>query len=308
MMNKVIDVYEGDEISDNGGFEKLKNSGMGIIIKITEGCNYKDAKGDYRARKCIEMGIPFSFYHMLTKNSNVEGQARDFYNATKDYPNTMMNALDIEYSNIPNKEDYANRFIAEYKRLSGQDLMVYSCQSYLWENFSKNFLNSHYLWVANYGGTPNLPNVILHQYSESAKLGWVGNGEGCVDINNVWNESVLMKNGTTLSQPQTIINTSTTDTRVLELQRLCNAILHLNIAEDNIWGQQTENAVRQLPLCGIPYTQRELTVWVQSRLGCTPDGIFLYETANAVGQWQANHGLVCDKIVGFNTYKSLALD
>ena len=203
-MNKVIDVYEGDEISNNGGFEELKNSGMGVIIKMTEGCDYKDGKGDYRARKCIEMGIPFSFYHMLTKNSNIIGQARDFYNATKDYPNTMMNALDIEYSNIPNKEDYANKFIAEYKRLSGQDLMVYSCQSYLWENFSKDFLNSHYLWVANYGGTPNLPNVVLHQYSESTKLGWVGNEEGCVDINNVWNESVLMRNGVTLSQPQTI--------------------------------------------------------------------------------------------------------
>ena len=98
------------------------------------------------------------------------------------------------------------------------------------------------------------------------------------------------------------------DTRVLELQRLCNAILHLNIAEDNIWGQETENAVRQLPLCGIPYTQRELTKWVQLRLGISPDGIFLYETANAVRQWQRSHGLVVDEIVGYNTYKSLALD
>ena len=103
-------------------------------------------------------------------------------------------------------------------------------------------------------------------------------------------------------------STYTTDTRVKELQHLCNVIIGANIAEDNIWGQQTDNAVRRLPLCGIPYTQRELTIWVQSRLGCTPDGIFLYETANAVGQWQANHGLVCDKIVGYNTYKSLALD
>lgn len=308
-MNKVLDVYNGDEISDNGGFETLKNEGYGLIIKATEGCNFKDSKCDYRGGKCVEMGIPFSFYHMMTKNPDVEGQARDFYNATKDYPNTMMNALDIEYSNIPNKEDYANRFIAEYKRLSGQDLMVYSCQSYLWENFSKDFLNSHYLWIANYGGTPNLPNVILHQYSESAKLGWVGNGEGCVDINNVWNEQALMRNGTTLNtQLSNNNNTYTTDTRVKELQHLCNVIIGANIDEDNIWGNQTENAVRQLPLCGIPYTQPQLTVWVQSRLGCNPDGIFLYETANAVGQWQKNHNLVVDKIVGFNTYKSLALD
>ena len=98
------------------------------------------------------------------------------------------------------------------------------------------------------------------------------------------------------------------DTRVKELQHLCNVIIGANIAEDNIWGNQTDNAVRQLPLCGIPYTQRELTVWIQSRLGCTPDGIFLYETANAVKQWQRSHGLVVDGIVGYNSYKSLAID
>lgn len=119
-------------------------------------------------------------------------------------------------------------------------------------------------------------------------------------------ERELFLNGN--STPVQCNNTYTTDTRVKELQHLCNVIIGANISEDNIWGNQTDNAVRQLPLCGIPYTQRELTVWVQSRLGCTPDGIFLYETANAVGQWQANHGLVCDKIVGYNTYKSLALD
>ena len=72
--------------------------------------------------------------------------------------------------------------------------------------------------------------------------------------------------------------------------------------------KQTDNAVRQLPLCGIPYTQPDLTKWVQLRLGISADGIFLYETANAVRQWQSSHGLVCDEIVGYNTYKSLALD
>lgn len=111
--------------------------------------------------------------------------------------------------------------------------------------------------------------------------------------------TVVNINGGSSNQP---------DTRVKELQHLCNVIIGANIDEDNIWGSQTENAVRQLPLCGIPYTQPQLTIWVQSRLGCTPDGIFLYETANAVGQWQSQHNLVVDKIVGYNTYKSLALD
>ena len=112
----------------------------------------------------------------------------------------------------------------------------------------------------------------------------------------------------THSNPQPSQPQQSQDTRVKELQHLCNVIIGANIDEDNIWGNQTDNAVRQLPLCGIPYTQRELTVWIQSRLGCTPDGIFLYETANAVKQWQRSHGLVVDGIVGYNSYKSLALD
>lgn len=298
---KLIDVYEGDDINDNGGFEQLKASGMPIIIKATEGMNYKDCRCDYRAKKCTEMGIPFSFYHMLTKNPDVEGQARDFYNATKDYGNTMLNALDIEYSNIPNKEGYANRFIAEYKRLSGQELMIYSCQSYLQENFSQSFLNSNYLWVANYGGSPKvLPNVVIHQYSDREKLGWVGNGDGCVDINEVWNEDALFKGQ---SSP-VVVNNSTSQPiggKIAELQAICGVTI------DNIWGPQTDNAVKNLPLAGLPYHTPELTTWIQLRLGCNPDGIYGPATEDAVKGWQSSHSLTVDGIAGYNTIKSLAL-
>ena len=76
---------------------------------------------------------------------------------------------------------------------------------------------------------------------------------------------------------------------------------------DNIWGEQTNNAVKKLPLCGLLYVQRELTTWVQLRLGETADGIFGIKTERAVKTWQRDHNIMVDGIVGYNTYKSLAL-
>ena len=121
-------------------------------------------------------------------------------------------------------------------------------------------------------------------------------------------EDVLFRHGVELPQQNINVQASTGDTRVLELQRLCNAILHLNIAEDNIWGQETENAVKQLPLCGIAHHEPDLTRWVQLRLGISANGVFLNESDKAVRGWQSSHQLDVDGIVGFCTYKSLALD
>lgn len=94
--------------------------------------------------------------------------------------------------------------------------------------------------------------------------------------------------------------------KIKELQHVCN-IYGANIVEDGIWGVKTDEAVRNLPYAGIPYCTPDLTKWIQLRLGVTVDGIFMNETKNSVIEWQANHGLTQDGIVGYNTLKSLAL-
>ncbi|HZJ98399.1 MAG TPA: N-acetylmuramoyl-L-alanine amidase [Tissierellaceae bacterium] len=94
--------------------------------------------------------------------------------------------------------------------------------------------------------------------------------------------------------------------KIAELQGLCNSLLGSNLVIDNIWGSNTEAAVRKLPLCGVPYLQRELTTWVQLRLSLKVDGIYGNNTKKAVEHWQSYNDLVIDGVVGFNTYKSLA--
>lgn len=298
---KMLDVYSGDNIKD---FDQLKASGMPICTKVSEGRGWTDKYYDYRYNECKKRGIPISFYHMLTKNPDVEGQAVDFWNEVKNYDNDMLNMLDIEYENIPDAEEYANRFIAKYKELSGQDILVYSYRSYFQERFSQSFLNTHYLWVADYcSRQPNFPNLVVWQYSESCRdFWWVGNDEGCVDINNVLMEDVLFRHGASI--PVVANNTTTqynvSNGKIAELQRIAG------VEADGIYGPETDNAISGL-IAGIPYKTPELTKWIQARVGCSIDGVYGQITADSVKGWQFAHGLYVDGVAGYNTIKSLAL-
>lgn len=89
--------------------------------------------------------------------------------------------------------------------------------------------------------------------------------------------------------------------KIRQLQVICG------VTPDSYWGPQTDAAVRRLPLAGLPYRTPELTKWIQSRVGCEPDGIFGNITAESVKSWQRSHGLQVDGLVGYNTLKSLAL-
>lgn len=110
---------------------------------------------------------------------------------------------------------------------------------------------------------------------------------------------VSIENNPTINQP-------TGSQKVRELQTICCEYGN-SIAVDGIWGPQTEAAVRNLPLCGLPYKTPSLTKWVQLRVGALVDGIFGQDTYNEVVKFQREHNLVQDGIVGFNTLKEMAL-
>lgn len=95
--------------------------------------------------------------------------------------------------------------------------------------------------------------------------------------------------------------------KVLSLQRICNQILGSGLVEDGLWGNLTDLSVKNLPLCGVNYTQPILTKWIQSILGISCDGVFLYETERYLKEFQNTHNLKNDGICGFNSYKALSL-
>lgn len=299
---------KGIDISNNNGsidFNGVKNSGVECIyIKATEGTTFQDSykSAFYGGAKSI--GAKVGFYHFLVGTSAPESQAENFCNQIKGYDNDLIPMLDVEV-NFKGLNDYIARFIVRFNQLTSMEIGIYTYTSFLNEYIDTNRFKILKLWEANYNNKPwNLPtngflNRVGHQYTEK---GCISGVNGVCDVNE-FNEGVLL--GKKASTP--VRTTVQATGKVAELQGLCNAILGTNLVIDNIWGNNTDGAVRKLPLCGLPYVQRKLTTWVQLRLGQTPDGVFGQRTKEAVIAWQYRHGLVVDGIVGYNTYKSLAL-
>lgn len=101
---------------------------------------------------------------------------------------------------------------------------------------------------------------------------------------------------------------------VKAIQQLCN---NLGIKDergkvldvDGKVGMHTRYAVDLLPLCGIPYKQRQATAYIQRQLNVwgyscgKVDGVFFIKTEAAVRLFQENNSLKVDGIVGQNTWR-----
>ena len=302
---------KGIDVSNHNGninWSKVKADGVEVVyIKATEGTTYQDQwlNSHYAGAKGV--GLSTGFYHFLVGTSQPESQAHNFYNQIKDKKNDLIPCLDIEVSGF-DVGDYAIRFLKKFKELSGMNMVIYTGAYFSRDNLPLEIKQNYPLWLAHYGVEPWKSNLVTlagfttlvgHQYTEKGRIQGIN---GVCDL-NVFNNGVLLGKSTS-TQPQTSVKATG---KVAELQGLCNSILGTNLAIDNIYGPETDSAVRKLPLCGLPYVQRELTKWIQLRLGLVPDGIFGQRTKEAVIAWQYRHGLVVDGIVGYNTYKSLAL-
>ena len=293
---------KGIDISNHNGsidFFKVKNSGIEVvIIKATEGIDWIDSKLDVYYNSALNVGLKIGFYHFMSEKTNPSKQAQDFFYAIKGKNFSISPCLDIETNNYKrSSKEITNRcleFIKRLKELTGLDSIIYTSGYFGRDNLDSRIKN-YKAWIAHYGvETPmetGFKNVVGHQYTETGRISGIN---GNVDLNN-------FNNGIFINEIVQAVG------KIAELQGLCNSILKTDLKIDNIWGEQTNNAVKKLPLCGLLYVQRELTTWVQLRLGETADGIFGIKTERAVKTWQRDHNIMVDGIVGYNTYKSLAL-
>lgn len=301
---------KGIDISTHNGsidFNAVKNSGVEVvIIKATEGVDFVDNRLQEHYVKASSTGLHIGFYHFMSEKTNPVQQANDFWDAIKDKKFDVIPCLDIEVNNYGRSAaeitDRCLQFLNQFKLISGYDCMIYTGGYFGRDNLDSR-IKGYKGWIAHYGvdypmntGFP----VVGHQYSETGRVNGIN---GNVDMNN-FNEGIFLGNAVA-------VNNATTRHpicgKIAELQAICNQLLGSNLVIDNIWGACTDNAVRNLPLAGIPYKTPELTKWVQARVGCNVDGIYGPATADAVKGWQSSHGLVVDGIAGYNTIKSLAL-
>ncbi len=299
---------KGIDISSHNGsidFFKVRNSGIEVVmIKATEGVDWIDSKLDVYYNTALKANFKIGFYHFMSEKTNPSKQAEDFFNAIKGKNYTIFPCLDIETNNYKRSSreitDRCLEFIKRLKELTNLDPIIYTNGYFGRDNLDSRIKN-YKAWIAHYGvETPmetGFKNVVGHQYTETGRVSGIN---GNVDLNN-FNEGIFIDENNKDNEIVQAVG------KIAELQGLCNSILGTDLKIDNIWGEKTNNAVKKLPLCGLLYVQRELTTWVQLRLGEKADGIFGIKTERAVKTWQRKHGLMIDGIVGYNTYKSLAL-
>ncbi len=72
---------------------------------------------------------------------------------------------------------------------------------------------------------------------------------------------------------------------------------------ESVW--KPESAPYRLLKVRRPRIRGPYVSWVQERTGAVVDGVYGPGSAEAVGDWQANHGLTADGIVGPKTHQAL---
>lgn len=291
---------KGIDISMHNGninFDAVKSDGVEvIIIKATEGVQYIDPKFEsYYSQAKDKFNI--GFYHFMSEKTDPARQAEDFWNAIKDKSYNVKPVLDIETNNRGrSREEISNRciqFLDRFKQLSGIDCIIYT-GGYFGRDLLDNRVKQYGGWIAHYGVDKPMDTgftIVGHQFTENGRIAGIS---GDCDVNNFY-EGILLNS--TVSNNNNVSG----PTKIEQLQPL------LGVNVTGSWNDETEAAAKDVFLKMNNDNNSELVKWVQSRLGCKPDGIFGPITRDSVIGWQSKQGLKVDGIVGINTIKSLAL-
>jgi GH25 family lysozyme M1 (1,4-beta-N-acetylmuramidase) len=304
MGKKFIDISEHNTIlSFNGMFESNLS---GVIMKATEGTTYQDHAMEV-LYDAIKDNLPIGFYHYLTATSEPETQAQNFWNMIQDKEYQISPVIDVEQDKLGYKaQSYTERFMSEFFRLSGQNMLVYSGRCYIEEHFDVSFRNANMWWVADY--SDNEPSIlgchiVAWQYTENAQN--YSFTMGNLDVNNLLDEeNFFIENYVPFSEP--VENNFSKSIARLQNELNVQGCVDKNGNElgiDGIAGELTLSACPTLRVGAIG----NITKWVQHEIApwMNIDGIFGEETRQAVIEYQENRSLDGDGIVGKNTWRKL---
>lgn len=165
-------------------------------IKITEGIGYVDPKADIHLRGARAAGLITGGYHFARPDTNSpEADAQHFATEIRARglaePGCLPPCLDLERSAGVDYIDWAQRFLATLRRITGyQPAMVYASTSW----WSKQLGGGRWLdantwaWVAHYGKLPGQPGyrserTVMHQYADRGRISGY---DADIDVNTCW--------------------------------------------------------------------------------------------------------------------------
>lgn len=316
-MLKGIDVAVHD---GNIDFNKVKAAGIEtVIIKATEGVNFKDSNLEVNYRGAKAAGFNVGFYHFMSEKTGPAAQANDFWNAIKDKSFNVLPCLDIETNNTNRSckeiSDRCIEFLERFEELSGYRCMIYTGGYFGRDNLDAR-VKKYPGWIAHYNVDKPMETgfkVVGHQYSET---GHVDGINANVDMDN-FTEDIFIKSAkkpvpvTKESVKKELYEISIQGEEVKALQRELNSQFSARLKVDGLFGASTLNACVEVKRGA----KGNLTWLIQQRLlnrGYTSlkntggaDGIFGEATEQAIKNLQKNKNISVDGIVGKDTWKAL---
>ena len=158
--------------------------------------------------------------------------------------------------------------------------------------------------VDGYATDPNYSNQLI-ELIEEYNLNQYG-GSSISNITESNTTKIIQQQLNTLLKKSLVVDglagSSTVET-IKEFQAT------MGLTADGIWGTRTVGAITEIfnrPTDGVSYSHYEYaTRYIQYRVGGSRDGIFGNGTKINVQNWQAQHGLSADGIVGAATWSKL---
>lgn len=161
-----------------------------IILKATQGVNYKDPCFDQWAKEVLDSGKKLGIYHFADGETSGAEEAFYFWRVVQKYNGKAIFVLDWEANALKKGVSYARAFLDNFYKVSGKRALIYTSRSvttaYNWSSVAKNYK----LWVAGYPSSsttkyyhpsqyPNLgawSKAIIRQYSDKGRVeGYSGN-------------------------------------------------------------------------------------------------------------------------------------
>lgn len=180
----------GIDISAHNGsidFGKVKEAGYDfVIIKATEGTDFKDSMFVDNTRRAREAGLKVGAYHFFRFDTDGQLQAINLLHSIRNRKFDFPIVVDIERFGNPEGEQPSkiiSRLATMLQHLSGNgiDVLLYSNKDdydrYLRDNFG-----SYPLWICSFTAPDPDINWTLWQYSHRGKVDGI---DGNVDLNTI---------------------------------------------------------------------------------------------------------------------------
>ncbi|MGX7133077.1 glycoside hydrolase family 25 protein [Enterococcus songbeiensis] len=186
----ILDISEWQTPSSIN-YDKLAKAVDGVIIRIQYGSNYVDKHYKTHISEFKKRGVPIAVYAWVrgSSHSDMETEAKDFYNRAKAYDPSFW-WLDVEEKSMSDMRGGVEKYRAKLKSLGAKKVGAYIA-NHLYSSFNLNTSKFDGIWIPTYGSNNGqyngsnptaTSNYDIHQYTSNGKLSGYS---GPLDLNRI---------------------------------------------------------------------------------------------------------------------------